>query len=153
MEAVAGYVLRMICGSLICGLILSVSGAKGMMKSLCGLYLVFLAISPLRQIDPDELLLPDPWFQMEAERLVMEGQEQSREAFCRLITEQYQAYILSRAAELSLVPEVRVDVDAQTGAITRVELHAQATPYEKTKLTELICRNLGIERSSIHWKT
>lgn len=151
LNAIADYVLRLICGSTLCALILSVSGSGKLLKSLCGLYLAFLAISPLRTLDPEELFLPDPWFSMEAQRLAWQGQLQSRETFCEIISGEYRAYILSRAAELSLTPEVTVQVDSETGLITHVQLTAQATPYEKNVLTDLIRQNLGVERSSIHW--
>lgn len=151
MDAIAGYVLRLICGSAFCALLLSFTGNGGLMKSLCALYLAFLAISPLRELDPSDLFSPDPWFRMEAQRISGEGQEQAREAFSEIITEQYRAYILSRAAELSLTPEVHVETDAESGRITRVALRAQATPYEKNALTDLIRQNLGVERSCIHW--
>lgn len=155
MGPLAGYVLRLSCGSLLSALLLSVSGCSGssgkILKQLTGLFLTFLAISPIRTLEMTDLL-PDPsWYQTQGTEYTLEGKIAAQEAFSELITDQYRAYILTRAEELSLSPEILLQTDPDTGLLLELTLRCNAAPAEKQLLTDLLCRDLGLERSAIHW--
>lgn len=54
---------------------------------------------------------------------------------------------------MSLAPEISLRLDPDTGMILDVTLQCQITPGEKELFTDLLSRDLGIERSAIHWKS
>ena len=156
MDEIRQYVLRLTCGALICALVQILRGPDGqgcrMHQVISSLFLVFLAISPLKNIDFRDWKLPEPQYQLQGEHYAAQGTTQVQTVYSELISEQYVSYILSRAAELSLSPEVSVSLDQESGVPISVTISGEVTPYEKSKLSEDIHQDLGIERSSIHWK-
>lgn len=157
MGPMASYVLRLACGSLFSGLLLSLAGGNGssgkILKHLCGLFLIFLAISPIKELELSDLIPELEWYHSQGADFIQQGEKQAQEAFSELINDQYRAYILTRAEELSLSPEVSITTDPESGIIQELILQCNATPGEKQLLTDLLCRDLGIERSAVHWKT
>ena len=156
MDDLREYVLRLTCGALICSVLQELTGTNAASSSIrrivSALFLVFLVISPLKNMDFSNLRIPEIPYQSQGEHYASQGTFQSEAAFSELISEQYVSYILSRAAELSLLPEVSVSLDQESGVPISVTISCEVTPYEKSKLSEDIHRDLGIERSSIHWK-
>lgn len=155
MEAIASYVLKLCCGAVICALILSITGSNGpggrLRVMLCGLFLAFLAISPLRELDLDELRYTDPGISAQAERITQAGTAQAKEAMAAIIKDQCGAYILNKAAELELSLTVELTLDPDSGAPVSAILSGSAAPYEKEVLSDYITQTLGIERSGIQW--
>lgn len=155
MDSLVTYVLRLSCGALICALIQSISGKQGsyagMRKLLCAIYLSFLAISPLRDLDPEKLLLPDPDWVARGAALAEDGAEQAEIVFTEIISDRYAAYIQTRAEAMSLSLDTVLEVDPESGLLTGVELIGSATPYEKKVLENCIAQELGLERSGIRW--
>ena len=155
MEAIASYVLRLCCGALICGLIQTISGKTGptarIRQMVCAIYLAFLAISPLRDLDPEMLTRSDPDWIRNGEELAAEGATQAEIAYAQLISEQYESYIQTKAKALSLSLDVSLELDPDTGQLLGVELIGSATPYEKSVLENAIEADLGVERSRIRW--
>lgn len=155
MEAVASYVLRLVCGAVVCGAILSITGASGpggrLRSMLCGLFMAFLALSPLADLSPDTFVYLDPEISAQAERLAGEGSAQAKEAMAVIIKEQCEAYILNKAAELQLSLTAEVELDPDSGAPVSASLRGSAAPYERGVLSDYITQTLGIERSGIHW--
>lgn len=155
MESIASYVLRLVCGAIVCALILSITGSSGaggrLRVMLCGLFLAFLAISPLRDIDLSRISYTDPDISRQAKRLAQEGSAQAQEAMASIIKEQCATYILNKAAELSMELSVEVELDPDAGTPVSAVLHGSPTPYEKQLLSDYITQTLGIERSGIHW--
>lgn len=155
MEAIASYVLKLVCGAVICGLILAITGSGGpggrLRVMLCGLFLAFLAISPLRELDLDDLHYIDPGISAQAEQVAHAGTARAKEAMAAIIKDQCGAYILNKAAELQLSLTVEVELDPDTGEPVSTLLNGTAAPYEKEVLSDYITQTLGIERSGIQW--
>lgn len=155
MDAIAGYILRLVCGAIVCALILALTGTGGasgqLRKMLCGLFLAYLAISPLRNMDIGKIVFQDERIALQAERYVQAGTDQARTAMEDIIKAQCASYILTKAEELRLLPGVEVELNPQTGEPVSVALRGEATPYEKAVLCDYIMQTLGIERSGIQW--
>lgn len=155
MEAVASYVLRLVCGSIVCSLILTLTGVSGvvgrMIRLLCGIFLSFLALSPLAELDLGNLRYVDPGIALEARDLAECGTVQAKEAMAVIIKEQCVTYILNKADELSLELTAEVELEAETGIPVSAVLHGSPTPYAKQILSDYITQTLGIERSRILW--
>lgn len=155
MEAIASYVLRLVCGAIICGLILSITGSGGpggrIRQMLCGLFLVFLGISPLRDFRLDRISYTDPGISAQAQRAAQDGSAQARQTMASIIKEQSQTYILNKAAELQMSLTVEVELDPDDWAPVAARIDGDATPYEKELLSDYITHTLSIERSGIHW--
>lgn len=157
MEEIAGYVFRLVCGAIVCGLILAITGTGGpggkIRTMLCGMFLAVLALSPLTDLDLGDLGFLDPGITARAEELADAGDRAAKEAMAQIIKEQCEAYILNKADELSLTVEADVALDPETGVPASVRIRGLAQPYEREVLIDYIIRTLGIERSGIQWQT
>ena len=155
MEAVAQYVLRLVCGSVVCSLILAMTGSDGpggkIRRLLCGLFLATLALGPVANLELDDLIYLDPAIAARAEELSQSGVFQAKEAMAAGISDQCSAYILNKAEELGLTLQAEVELDESTGIPVAVRLTGNAPPYEREALIGYISRTLGIERSGIQW--
>lgn len=155
MEAIAEYVLRLVCGAVVCGLALTLTGADGpggrIRSMLCGLFLAYLAVSPLARLDLGVLRYTDPGIAAQAEELARSGEAAAKAAIASRISEQCGAYILNKADELGLSLQAEVALESETGIPVSVRITGSATPYEKETLISYITRTLGIERSGIQW--
>ena len=156
MEFLTQYVLRLTCGAMICALLQAACGTTGhstrIRQIISALFLLFIAITPLKELNLRDFSFNDIPYIEQGSHYAEQGSEQAQTVLAELISEQYVSYILSRAAELSLSPEVFILLDETTQMPVEVTLSCEATPSEKSKLTDVIHLNLGIERSSIHWK-
>ena len=155
MEAISEYILRLVCGAAVCGLLLALAGADGpggrLRKLLCGFFLAYLALSPLTGLELDDLRYTDPGIAAQAEALARSGEEAAREAMTLRISEACEAYILNKADELSLSLEAEVALDPESGTPVSVRITGAAPPYVRESLIDYITRTLGMERSRIQW--
>lgn len=153
---VAKYVLTLCCGAIICGILLHITGSDGpggaLRRLICGMFLVLLAISPLKKLDFQELDRDFAFFSEAAESAALNGKKQAGTALDEGISQRCRTYILDKAGELSVSLEAEVEVDSDTHLPVSVQLSGTATPGQKQILTDCIARDLGIERSRQQWK-
>ena len=156
MEAVGDYLRAVCCGALLCAVLLQFSGKDGNapvpMRMLCGLFLVLLVISPLKNVDFNVADREFSDFSLEARAVSAEGKAQAETALREGISRRCEAYILDKAAALQMKPGVRVEVSEETLLPESVILTGEAPPEGKARLMEWIARELGVERSSQQWK-
>lgn len=155
MDAIASYVMTLVCGAVICSIILSIGGTQGaggsVRRMVCGLFMAFLAISPLRDLDLGELPETLDAFSAEAEIAAQDGVAIAEESVLSVIKSQTEAYILDKAGELGLEVEVSVLVEEGTRLPVKVIITGSAAPYQKQVLNDCIRENLGIEGSAVQW--
>lgn len=125
------------------------SGAgEGMRRLVGGLVMTLAVFRPLGSL---ELTMPDlREYQLAAEAAVSDGTAQAEEARMERITAELDAYILTKAAQLGLDPEVQV-ILGEENQPECVVISAAASPDERQRLTGLIVRELGIEREAVSW--
>lgn len=153
MEAAASYILRLVCGAVISAVILSIGGDSSIRRMLCGLFMAFLAISPLRDIDLADIPNSLDSFTSSAEAAAQDGVDMASEAILDIIKTESETYILDKAEELGLEVEVSVLVDSQTQLPVAVTITGNAGPYQKQVLNDYIRENLGIEEGDQQWES
>ena len=155
MQAAAAYVKTLCCSALICGVILHISGTSGpggrMRQMICGIFLVLVAISPLRKMDFSALDREFASFSAAAEAAAMDGRQQAGKALDEDISHRCEAYILDKAGTLSVSLQVQVEVDPGTHVPCSVRLSGRVSQRQKEILTQWIARDLGLERSLQQW--
>lgn len=155
MDGAASYVMTLACGAVLCAVLLSLGDCKGasggVLRMLCGLFMAFLAISPLRELEFGELPEIAEGFSQEGEQIAREGAARADEAVAAVIKSQTEAYILDKADELGLEVEVSVLVEEDSRLPVAVIITGNAESNQKQVLNDCIRENLGIEGSAVEW--
>ncbi len=140
------YVLRILVGAMICGIIRSLCDRK-LVGLLCGIYLTALVLMPGREL---RLELPDlDSFGADARASVEAGAAQAQNAEDAIIKQRCEAYILDEAAARSLSLSVEVMVEAGVPAAVRLE--GSCSAGDREALARFISRNLGIGKEAQIW--
>lgn len=157
MEAVRQYLLSVTAAAIVCSIINRVIGKTGtyaaIVKLITGLFLVFTVISPFAKLQITDLPAYMDSLTVDADLVVMDGQQTARDAVREIIKAEAEAYILDKAATLDLTVEAEVIVsDTDIPQPCAVTLRGSASPYAKQRLQQLIANDLGIPEEKQTWK-
>lgn len=155
MEAIGNYILRLCCCAIIAGAVMSIGGdgaGSRVRKMICGLFIAFVAISPLREFETWKIPeLPDDLYQQGLEISAC-AQEETNDAIREVIIQQTTAYILDEAESLNASIRVtRLSLDPDTLAPDGVTLSGHVSPYQRTLLSGYIEDTLGIGKEEQEW--
>ena len=146
-----GYLLSIVAAAFLMSLLNALGGngtGQGTRKIVGGLLLMLAVFRPIGKFDVTVPELAE--FHFDAEAAVSAGLEQADELRRQRITESYDAYILSKAAELGLAAEADVTV-REDDYPESVTIRAATSPGERQELTGIIVRELGIEKEAVVW--
>ena len=155
MASVKGYLLSVICGTIVCSLVGSLTDKKGSMsvllKLISGLYLVFTVISPVTSLEVDEFSIFTDNLQQKADAIAALGLEYSRESASAYIKAETEAYILDKATVLnaSVLAEVSLNEDMQPESVI---LTGDISDYAQFRLETILEEDLGISKENQQWK-
>lgn len=145
------YLLGIVAVAFLVSLLNALGGngaGQGTRKLVGGILLTLAVFRPLGKLD---LTLPElDEFRYDAESAVSAGLEQASTMRLQRIREDYNAYILNKAAVLGLAAEAEVTV-GEDGFPESVAIRAAASPGERQELTGIIVRELGIEKEAVVW--
>lgn len=150
------YVLHLLAAAIVSGVVIRLlkgSGAAGTIaKLLCGVFMIYCAVNPISQLEPVDLGVVGEQLHKEADSAVAWGEKEARAALAESITKQTQAYIMEKAKELNVDLAVQVEVSEDDMPMPEsVCLTGSISPYAKTKLSELLTRDLGIKKENQIW--
>lgn len=151
MNAISGYLWRVVCAAVICALVGAISGdgpGRPLRKLTAGLFLSLAVLSPLGdvqlpQLDTDQI-------RSDAQEAVRAGTEQATQAKNAIISETMETYIWNKAAQLGLQVQVHVVLNEE-GLPRSVELTGAVSPMDRQTLAECITRELGLGKEAQVW--
>lgn len=146
------YAMTVICAAFALAILAAIAPdgpGKGTRQLAGTVFLVLTALLPLGRAQLPELDLSR--IVREGEQAAQDGRRQYEAAFSGCITEEVEAYILTKAAALGLEPQVHVELDPE-GLPQWVELTADAEPHLREELTGQLARELGLKREDVIWK-
>ena len=156
MNAVARYLMTLVCGGILVSLVLAIGGNSGsgahIRKMLCGMFMALIAISPLRSFDFSDL--DNPWhdYSAMAQSASSSGISQATDTMISIISEQSEAYILDKAEALGVSVNVDIEVDRESFQPVFATITGRVTPYEKEMISGFLTEDLLIERSAQQWR-
>ena len=120
------------------------------MRLICGLFLSFVAINPLLDLDFSGLERYLESFSLEAGAISDAGKNMAMDAQGDIIKASVQSYIMDKAETLgaSITAEVMLDQD---NIPVSVELEGEISPYAKARITGIIADDLGITKEHQIW--
>lgn len=148
------YILTLITAALITAIVCSFfdgkSGPGGVIRLICGLFLSFVAINPLLDLDFSGLERYLESFSLEASTVSDTGKNMALEAQGDIIMASVQSYIMDKAETLgaNITAEVVLDQD---NIPVSVELEGEISPYAKSRITGIITDDLGITKEHQIW--
>lgn len=156
MGSVGQYVISIMAAALICAIamkLLEGKGAAGQVgKILCGIFLLFSVLKPLSAVR----IYDNDWgisgLYQEAENVVSQGEDSSRDCLEEIIKNQLEAYILDKASQYNA--RLRVEVLLSKENIptpVSVTLLGTASPYAKKQLETMLQEDLGIKKEDQKW--
>lgn len=156
MEGVRAYLLSVTSAAVFCAIAKSAGAMTGsggtIIKILCGLFLIFTAISPVSHVELDEMMNAIPQIAAEGELAVETGKDYAFQARERIIKSEAEAYILDKAARFGA--QVLVDVrisDSEPQVPVGVSISGPLTAYAREQLSDVIEEDLGIPKEAQQW--
>lgn len=157
MDSIREYLLSIIAAAFVCSVVNAITPKdctqRGFIRMMCGLFLAITAISPFTSIKINNLY--DYWsgIQTESDQIIMQGESMANNAYCDIIKERSEAYILDKASVMGLNIEVEVTLsDTVPSSPYSVEITGAISPYSKKKLQEIIANDLAIPEERQKWK-
>ncbi len=156
MDGIREYLLCVTVAALCCGIIISITGSKGMtgttIKFLTGIFMAIVVVSPLAGLRLDALggFLDD--VHLEADQAAAFGEDAAFDAYADIIKENVTAYILDKAGSSGAALRVEVTLDDSVPPIPcSVKIQGRIAPYEKSLLSDAIEKDLGIKAEDQKW--
>ena len=156
MDGIRQYLLSIVTAALICAVVqrfsekASQSGA--IIQIVCGIILAITVVSPWFHLQlPDVDAVTEP-YASSAEQIILEGEESASESMNAIIKSQMEAYILDKANSLDMEILVEVNLDAQNHLPKSVTITGDASPYDKSVLSQYIAQTLDIPEEDQKWE-
>ena len=148
--------LSVIASALFCAVVIGLVGEKsahaGIVKMLAGIFMAIVVILPLKRFDFSDISSAMTSFQENGEAYSFAGTQYAKEELRKVIKQQTEAYILTKAASMDLSIEVEVTLDEnEPPAPKSVVIKGTVPPYAKSKLQTVITEDLGIAKENQTW--
>lgn len=155
MDFLRQYVLSIVAASIISGIVMGFmhgGTVKQLLKLVCGLFLAFMVIAPVRQLEPGDFFSKEEIEASIGKDIAHMGEEMAEQAMADIIKAETEAYILDKAMELDVSLEVQVTVsDEGLPVPVEARLHGKISPYVRQQLEGILSRELGIPKEQQIW--
>ncbi len=154
MESMKAYLFSVICASVACAIVGSITAGKGtngaLMKLICGIFLVFTMLSPVTSLKMDALSIFTSDLRENAASAAAVGRSITEESMDAIIKSETEAYILDKAAILDaqLTAEVTLDAQHKPASVT---LCGTVSPYVRYRMESILEEDLGIKKENQQW--
>lgn len=153
MEGVRGYIFRVVVAAIITGVVSSLSQNsrfRPVLRLVCGMFLSLVVLRPLSGGIPELTLNWTENTTLEAAALAQAGGHAAQSAMEDIITEELEAYILDKAADLNTSVEVEVQLNDDLLPMS-VQVKGAVTASAKRELEKLLEEELGIPKENQAW--
>ena len=156
MEGIGLYIRSVSAAGILCAVLTRLlpekSSHSGILKTVCGIVMVFAVVAPVRDISLNDLTWGLDFGQVERTAYIRDGENFSRETAAAIIKARTEAYILDKAASWSddLSVEVGLSEDALPVPVS-VRISGNLSPYGKSALSAILSQELGIEKEQQIW--
>ena len=155
MAAVREYILGLTAAAMLCGITLSFTekgAVQQLLKLICGLILAFCLVNPVLSIAMGDWQSLGIDYSEEAREAAEEGKEHSEKAVRTLIKQESEAYILDKARQLDLNIQVEIELSDQALPVPDfVTITGSVPPYQKSRLSLILEREMGIQKEHQKW--
>ena len=150
------YLKSLICATIISAIVVNIFKKKTPIghhiRLLVGIFLSITIISPLYKLEIPDLDIYKSSLDIEAQKIVGEGESLYEAQRRSIISQQLEAYILNKATAMGLRLEIEVMLTEDDIPLPEeVHIKGDASPYLKSQLTNTISNDLNIAEDKIQW--
>ena len=153
MNQLTQYILSVTAAAVLASILRTVAGEGAMgklTKLLTGLFLAVTVLSPLVRLE-----IPDPshWLEdylADGDEAARAGEVMAKEYSVAIISEEIEAYILDKAADLGTALTVEVKLDDR-GLPETVTLTGSVSPGHREELSRMMLDELGVGEEAQIW--
>lgn len=153
MDGVKQYIISVTAAAILCSIVTAICSEKRiapLLKLITGIFLTFVAIQPLADIELTALPTFAETFAEEAEGAAEVGKDMANENIHAIIKSRVEAYILDKAAALGV--DIAVDVTInEEGIPVKAKLNGSVSPSAKSRLQSILEKDLGIPKEDQQW--
>ena len=156
MSRFAEGILSLSAAAVIVGILGSVcsdkKGPGALIRMICGLFLGIHILSGLLNLDFHTLVSYSDNYMQSADAAVKYGSQISSEVAAEIIKTETEAYILDKAGSYGAAVEVEVLLTSDDIPVPHsVQIKGNVSPYARSKLAEIMERELGIAKEMQNW--
>lgn len=154
MEGIRQYIISVTAAAMICASLKHISMTTGkqgsMVKLLCGVFLLFTVIRPVADIRLDTAYEFSQELSFDSAAAIEAGQAYAAQWKEDIIKQQLCAYIMDKAAdfEADIAPTAVLDENLMPA---QIYIRGDISPYAKSRLQQIISRDLGIAKENLIW--
>lgn len=150
MENVSGYILSVIAGAMILGILQGICSKAPLLRLAGGLFLTFVILQPLAEFDFSDITDFMEAYSDAGVHASALGESMGDETYRSVIKAEVETYILDKAETLGA--QLRVEVMLGENAIPEsVQLRGNISPYARARLVQMMETDLGIARENQLW--
>lgn len=156
MDGLRQYIVCVTAAAIICGIAKTISDEKSVsgtvIRLITGIIMAMTVLSPIVNLELGELPALSGNIIAEAQAAAADGEEKAAQKVNAIINEQLEAYILDKAADLSVTLEIEL-IRPDNGSVLpeEITLYGTISPYAKTQLQQIITQDLGIAKENQRW--
>ena len=154
-EILRRYILSLISAAVVCSVLKGLSAKSSssrVVHLLCGTFLMFTFIAPLKHIDLEDMIGSHRWDDSIAHEAVSWGEELSWNAMGDIISDEIASYVEEKASSFGAQVRVAVAVsDEEIPVPTGIYIEGQVNPYIRRQIEDLILRELDIGGEDVRW--
>ena len=150
------YLKSLICATIISAIVVNIFKKKTPIghhiRLLVGIFLSITIISPLYKLEIPDFDIYKSSLDIEAQKIVGEGESLYEAQRRSIISQQLEAYILNKATELNA--DIRVAIKLSEEDIptpVSVEIEGSVAPYDRFVLEKYIANEIGIPKERQMW--
>ena len=153
MDLIKSYIFSVVASSMIAALSFRLAGTKApVIKLIASLFLAFTVIRPIADIDPSDLISSIPRTISNVTASNNDWGTAGAQALREGIQAQTEAYILREADLLGAHIDVEVRLSEDEIPVPEaIMIHGSVSPYERSKLTQILSSELGIGKEAVKW--
>lgn len=154
MDDLCQYIICITAAAIIVAILTGLTGSKSASGAITrlssGLFLTFVILHPLIEVDFKSLIDWAESFSFQSSNAVTAGEKIAADAIQDIIKANTESYILDKAQTYDAELTVEITLD-QKHIPYAVKLNGTISPYGKVQLKELITKELGITEANQVW--
>ena len=155
MEAVKQYIISVISASIVCAVLKALLGKSETLKMLdilCGIFLLFTFLRPVKDVHLIDLVAGIQWDDSIVQEAVCRGEEFTKNEMADIISQEIASYIEEKADALGVDVQIEVRLsDEAIPAPVGIDLKGSVSPYVRNQLEAYISQNLGLKGEDVQW--